>query len=61
MLKDFKEILMFISHFSLVLVQCIAILNQAVTSQAENREPLKKISIVIMPESLLETNGFRIR
>ena len=30
------------------------------TSQAENRKPLQRVSIVIMPEYLFETKGFRI-
>ena len=59
MLKGFKDILTFILHFSSVLVQCFTSLAQAVTSQAENREPLKRVYIMIMPEYLFETNGFR--
>ena len=35
-------------------------LAQAVTSQAEDREPLKRDFIVIMPNYLFETNGFRL-
>ena len=42
------------------IVQCITFLAQAVTSQAENKEPLKRVVIVIMPTNLFETNGFRI-
>ena len=60
MLKGFKDILSFIFHFSPVLVQCITSLAQVVTSQAENREPLKRVSIVIIPKYLFETNGFRM-
>ena len=60
MLKGFKDILNFISHFSLVLVQCIAFLAQAVTSQAEDREPLKRVSIMIIAKYLFETDGFMI-
>ena len=60
MLKGLKDILTFISSFSSVLVQCITSLAQAVTSQAENRDPLKRVVIVIMPTNLFETNGFRI-
>ena len=41
MLKGFKGILTFISPYSSVLVQYIPSLAQAVTSQAENREPLR--------------------
>ena len=60
MLKGFKDILTFILHFSSVLVQCFTPLTQAEKSQAENREPLKRAYIMIMPEYLFETNGFRI-
>ena len=60
MLKGFTDILTFILHFSTVLVQCFTSLAQAVTSQAENRKPLQRVFIVIMPEYLFETNGFRI-
>ena len=35
-------------------------LAQAVTSQADNWKPLKRVFIVIMPEYLFETNDFRI-
>ena len=35
-------------------------LAQAVTSQAETRELLKRVFIVIMPQYLFEFNGFRI-
>ena len=60
MLKGFKDILTFILHFSTVLFQCFTSLAQAVTSQTENRKPLQRVFIVIMPEYLFETNGFRI-
>ena len=60
MFKGFKDILPFIYHFSPVPVQCITTLAQAVTSQAENREPLRRVSIMIMPEYLFETNSFMI-
>ena len=60
MLKGFQDILTLIYHFSSVLVQCFTSLAQAVTSQAENREPLKRVSIVILPEYLFETNGSRM-
>ena len=60
MLKGFTDILTFILHFSTVLVQCLTSLAQAVTSQAEHRKPLQRVFIVIMPEYLFETNGFRI-
>ena len=61
MLKGFKDILTFILHFSSVLVQCFnTFLAQAVTSQAENREPLKRAYIMIMSEYLFETDGFRM-
>ena len=60
MLKGFTDILTFILHFSTVLVQCFTSLAQAVTSQAGNRKPLQRVFIVIMPEYLFETNGFRI-
>ena len=60
MLKGFKDILTYILHSSTVLVQCFSVLSPAVTSQAENRNPSKRVFIVIMPECLFETNGFRI-
>ena len=60
MLKRFKDILTFILHLSSVLVQCFTSLTQAVTSQAENRKPLKRAYIMIMPEYLFETDGFRM-
>ena len=60
MLKGFKDILTFILHFSSVRVQCFTFLAQAVTSQAENREPLKRTYIMILPEYLFETDGFRM-
>ena len=47
-------------HFSSVLVQCFTFLAQAVTSQAENKELLKRACIMIMPEYLFETDGFRM-
>ena len=52
MLKGFKDMLTLISHVSSVLVQCITSLAQAVTSQAEKREPIKSVFIVVMPEYL---------
>ena len=60
MLKGFKYILNSIPHFSLVLVQCITSLAQAVTSQTEDREHLKRprVSIVIIPKYLFESDGF---
>ena len=60
MLKGFKDILTFILHFFSVLVQCFNFLAQAVTSQAENREPLKRAYIMIMPKYLFETDGLRM-
>ena len=60
MLKGFKDILTSILHFSTVLVQCFTSLAQTVTSQAENRKPLQRVFIVVMPEYLFETNSFRI-
>ena len=60
MVKGFKDILIFILHFSSVLVHCFTSLAQAVTSQADNRKPLLRVFIVIMPEYLFETNGLRI-
>ena len=48
--EGFKDILSFILHFSPVVVQCFTFLAQAVTSQAETREPLKRAYIMIMPE-----------
>ena len=59
MLKSFKDILTFILHLSSVLVQCFTSLIQAVTSQAENMEPLKRAYIVTIPEYLFDTVGFR--
>ena len=35
-------------------------LTQAVTSQAQNREPLNRVFTVIMPKYLFEIDGFRI-
>ena len=52
MLNGFKDMLPLISHVSSVLVQCITSLAQAVTSQAEKREPIKSIFLVVMPEYL---------
>ena len=60
MLKHFKDFLTFILHLSSVLVQCFTSLAQDVTSQAENREPSKRAYIMLMPECLFETDGFRI-
>ena len=60
MLRSFKDIQTCISHYSLVKVQCFTSLAQAVTSQAETRELLKRVFIVIMPEYLFEFNGFRM-
>ena len=60
MLKRFKDILTFILHLSSVLVLCFTSLAQAVASQAENREPLKRADIMIMPEYLFKTDGFRM-
>ena len=55
-----KDTLTFIFYFSSVLAQCNTSTVQAVTSLAENREPLKRVSIVIIPKYLFETNGIRI-
>ena len=60
MFRGFEDILTFIYHFSSVLVQFITSLAQAVTSQAEKREPWKRVFNVIIPKYLFETNGFRI-
>ena len=60
MLKSFKDILTFILQLSSLSVKCFTSLAQAVTSQAENMEPLKRVYIMIMPEYLLETDGFRM-
>ena len=60
MLKGFKYILTFIMHFFSVLVQCFTFLAQDVTSQAENRELLKRAYIMIMPKYLFETEGVRM-
>ena len=60
MLKSFKDILTLILVVSSVLVQCFTSLAQTVMSQAENREPLKRAYIMIMPEYLFETDGFRM-
>ena len=60
MLRGFKDIQTFISQYPSVLVQCVTPLAQAVTSQAESREPLKRVFIVIMHEHLFEFNGFRM-
>ena len=59
MFKGFKEILPFIYHFFSVLVQCITCLAQAVNSQAENKEPGKRVFIEIIPKYLFETYGLR--
>ena len=60
MLRSFKDIPTFISHYSLVTVQCFTSLAKAVTSQAETRELLKRVFLMIMPNYLFEFNGFRI-
>ena len=59
MLKGFKDILTFILDFSSILVQCFTSLAQAVMSQAEKRKPLQRVFIVILPEYLFGTNGFK--
>ena len=60
MLKSFKDILNFISHYSSVIVQCFTSLAQAVTSQAETREPLQRVFIIIIPEYMFEFSDFRM-
>ena len=50
----------FMSQYSSVTVQCFTSLAQAVTSQAETRELLKRVFIVIIPEYLFEFNVFRM-
>ena len=62
MLKGFKDILTFILHFFSVLVQCFTSLAKAMsmTSKSEHRGPVKFIFIVIMPEYLFETKGFKV-
>ena len=60
MFKGLKDILTFIYHFSSILVQCITSLAQALTSQAENKEPWKRVTIVIIPKYLFKINVFRI-
>ena len=57
MLNGFKDMLTLISS---VLVQCITSLSQAVMSQAEKREPIKSVFLVVMPEYLFRINNFRI-
>ena len=52
MIRSFKDIQTFISHYSSVIVQGFTSLAQAVTSQAETRELLKRVSIVMMPQYL---------
>ena len=59
MLNGFKDFLTFILHFSSVLVQYFNSLARAVTSQAENRKPLQRVFIVIMPEYSFETIVFK--
>ena len=60
MLRGFKDMHTFISHYSSVTVQCFTSLAQAVTSQAETRELLKRVFIVIIPECLFDINVFRM-
>ena len=57
MLNGFKDMLTLISS---VLVQCNTSLSQAVMSQAEKREPIKSVFLVVMPEYLFRINNFRI-
>ena len=59
MLKGFKDMLTLISYVSSVLVQCITSLAQAVTSQAEKREPIKSVFIMVMPKYLFRINNFK--
>ena len=59
MLKGFKDILTFILHFFSVLVQCFTSLAQAVMSQAETMEHLKRVFIVIMPGYLFWNQWFK--
>ena len=58
--RGFKDIQTFISHYSSVTVQWFTSLAQAVMSQAESRELLKRGFFVIMPKYLFEFNGFRM-
>ena len=60
MLNGFKDMLTLISHVFSVLVQCITFLAKAVTSQAEKREPIKSVFLVVMPEYLFRINNFKI-
>ena len=60
MLRGFKDMQTFISHYSSVTVQCFTSLAQAVTSQAETRELLQRVVIVTIPEYLFEFNVFRM-
>ena len=60
MLRGFKDNKTFISHYPSILVQCFTSLAQAVTSQAETRELLKRDFIVIIHKYLLEFSGFRM-
>ena len=60
MLKSFKDILTLILQLSSVSVSCFTSLAQAVTSQTENRGPLKSAYIIIISEYLFETDGFRM-
>ena len=43
-----------------ILMSPLTSLAQAVTSQAETRELLKRVFIVIIPQYLFEFNGFRM-
>ena len=54
--QGFQEVL----KISSGMVQCFTSPTQAVMSQAETREPLKRVFIVIIPEYLFEFNGFRM-
>ena len=60
MLRSFKDIQTFKSHYYSVIVQCFTSLAQAVTSQAETRELLKSVFFMIMPKYLFQFNGFRM-
>ena len=60
MLRGLKDIQTCIMHLSSVIVQCFISLAQAVTSQADPREPLKRVFIVIMPKYLFALICFRM-
>ena len=60
MKRHFRVILHLASHIFSVPDQCCSTLDQAVTSQAENKKHLKGHFLVFLTEYMLEFDVFRI-